>query len=259
MPARPTSNPPDTRGRILEAALACFLEGGYEQTTVARIRERSGVSNGALFHRFPTKEAVAEALYLESIAAFQEGLWRLLARQPRSLRAAVRGTIAQQIEWIEANVDRARFVYTRGTLDVDSSGSAELDAMNRELAAAYQAWLQPLIERGRVRPMTMLVLNAIVTGPTHAIARSWLAGRVASPLQAFVDELADAACAALSGTPARARRSAPPLARRGRVRLELVSAEGEIIGAGEATAEISGRINVGTAPAVTKVTPNKGP
>jgi AcrR family transcriptional regulator len=234
----PALNPPDTRGRILDAALACFLEAGYEQTTVARIRERSGVSNGTLFHRFPTKEAIADALYLESMASFQNGLWRLLARRPRSLRAAVRGTIAHQVEWIEANVDRARFVYTRGTLDVDSPGSAELEEMNRKLAAAYQAWLAPLIERGRVRPTSMLVLNAIVTGPTHSIARRWLARRVTTPLHAYVDELTDAACAALSGTPALARRTAPPLARHGRVRLELVSDDGELIGQGQATAEI---------------------
>jgi AcrR family transcriptional regulator len=233
-----TPNPPDTRGRILDAALACFLEAGYEQTTVARIRERSGVSNGTLFHRFATKEAIADALYVESMASFQDGLWRMLARRPRSLRAAVRGTIAHQAEWIEANVDRARFVYTRGTLDVDSPGSAELEEMNRKLAAAYQAWLAPLIERGRVRPMSMLVLGAIVTGPTHSIARRWLAGRVATPLHAYVDELTDAACAALSGTPARARHAAPPLARHGRIRLELVSDDGELIGGGEATAEI---------------------
>jgi hypothetical protein len=129
-------------------------------------------------------------------------------------------------------------VYTRGTLDVDSPGSAELEEMNRKLAAAYQAWLAPLIERGRVRPTSMVVLNAIVTGPTHSIARRWLAGRLTTPLHAYVDELTDAACAALSGTPARARHTAPPLARHGRIRLELISDDGDLIGQGDATAEI---------------------
>jgi AcrR family transcriptional regulator len=227
-----------TRGRILDAALTCFLEAGYEQTTVALIRERSGVSNGALFHHFPTKEAIADALYVESIASFQEELWRLLARRPRSLRAAVRGVIANQIEWIEANVERARFVYTRGTLEWDSPGSAELGEMNRKLAAAYRDWLAPLVERGQVRSTSMVVLNAIVTGPTHAIARRWLAGQLASSPSQYLDELADAAYAALSGTPATTRRASHPIARHGRVRLELVSEAGEVIGHGEATAEI---------------------
>ncbi len=238
MPARALNPSLDTRTRILDAALACFLEAGYEQTTVARIRERSGVSNGTLFHRFATKEAIADALYVESMASFQAGLWRVLARRPRSLRTAVRGTIAHQVEWIEANVDRARFLYTRGTLDMDSPGSAELEEMNRKLATSYEAWLAPLVERGQVRPTSLLVLNAIVTGPTHSIARRWLAGRVTTPLHAYVDELAGAACAALSGTPARARHAAPAPARHGRIRLELVSDDGGLIGEGEATAEI---------------------
>lgn len=230
----PSSSP---RARILESGLVCFLESGYEQTRVARIRERAGVSNGTLFHYFSTKEAIADALYLEAIADFQDGLWLLLADRPRSLRKAVRGVIAHQIEWIEANVERARFVYTRGTLEEESPGSAELAERNRRLASAYQAWLEPLVERGSVRPMPMLVLNAIVTGPTHAVARRWLAGQIASPLHDYLDELADAAAAALSGTPARARRTAQR-AQQGRVRLELVSDEGHVIGRGEATAEI---------------------
>ena len=62
------------------------------------------------------------------------------------------------------------------------------------LAAAYQAWLAPLIERGRVRPTSMVVLNAIVTGPTHSIARRWLAGRLTTPLHAYVDELTEVGC-----------------------------------------------------------------
>src|SRR5207248_236746 len=98
----------DIRTRILDAALDCFLELGYEQTTIALVRERSGASNGAVFHHFATKDALADALYLDAIASFQAGLWELLERRPRSLRAAVHGVIAHQVEWIEANVDRAR-------------------------------------------------------------------------------------------------------------------------------------------------------
>src|SRR5258708_23279693 len=102
----------DTRGAVLEAALGCFTELGYEQTTIAVIRQRSGVSNGALFHHFPTKEAIADALYVEAVASFQEGLWELLLRRPRSLRAPVRGTIAPHLRCIEAHADRARIPYT---------------------------------------------------------------------------------------------------------------------------------------------------
>jgi AcrR family transcriptional regulator len=231
--------PPDTRGRILDAALACFTELGYEQTTIARIRERSGVSNGALFHHFPTKEAIAGALYVDAIASFQEGLWELLRRRPRSLHAAVRGSIAHQLEWIEQNPDSARFLYARGHLDWDGPAGTQLQELNRDLAQAYRDWMASLRDSGRVRPMSMLMINAIVAGPVHAIARRWLAGQLRSPLHAYLDELADAACAALSGTPSSVRRHPRSLARQGRIRLELVSDDGSVLAGGEATAELA--------------------
>jgi AcrR family transcriptional regulator len=228
----------DTRSRILDAALACFIELGYEQTTIARIRERSGASNGALFHHFASKEAIAGALHVDAIASFQQGLWELLRRKPRSLRAAVRGSISHQLQWIEENEDRARFLYMRGHLDWDSPAGAELVELNRSLAQAYRDWMAPLLDSSEIRQMSMLMMTAIVTGPVHAIARRSLAGQLGSPLSAYLDELVDAACAALSGTPAGSRRRPHSLARHGRIRLELVGDDGSVIADGEATAEL---------------------
>jgi len=227
----------DTRTRILDAALACFVEAGYAQTTIARIREHSGVSNGALFHQFPTKEAIADALYVEAMASFQQGLWELLDRRPLSPREAVRGVIAHQIGWIEANPDRARFVYAHGNLGPDSPASAELDQLNHELADAYRRWMAPFVEAGQIRPMPMLVLNAVVSGPTHAIARQWLAGQAGESLRSYLDQLADAATAALSGPPVATARHRDA-GRHGRMRLQLVSDDGSIIAEGEATMEL---------------------
>jgi AcrR family transcriptional regulator len=228
----------DTRTRVLDAALACFIESGYERTTIALIRERSGVSNGALFHHFATKEAIADALYVDAMESFQEGLWELLGRRPRSLRVAVRDGISHQLDWIEDNEDRARFLYMRGHLDWDSPAGAQLHELNRNLAQAYRDWIAPLVERGQIRPMSMLMVTAIVTGPVHAIARRWLAGQLASALHGYLDELADAACAALSGRPVSSRRQPRSLAHHGRIRLELVSDDGSVIADGEATAEL---------------------
>lgn len=227
----------DTRSRILDAALTCFAEAGYPHTTVERIRERSGVSNGALFHHFPTKEAIADALYADAIASFQQGLWDLLERRPRSVRAAVRGVIAHQISWVEHNTDRARFVYGRGTLDWDSPGQAHLNQLNRELADAYRQWMAPLVAAGKIRPMPMLVVSAIVTGPTHAIARRWLAGQTKQPLHSYTDQLADAATAALTGTPAATRQARHSEHVQGRVQLQLVSEDGSIIAEGHAAVD----------------------
>lgn len=231
--------PADTRGRILEAALSCFLTEGYERTTVTRIRERSGVSNGALFHHFKTKEAIADALYVGAMKSFQEGLWELLRREPRSLHAAVEGAITHQLGWIEANPDRARFVYMRGVLDWSSPGGEQMAALNRDLGLALARWLEPLIDAGELRVTSILMFTAIVTGPGHAIAQRWLAGQIDARPTEFASELAAAAHAAISGMPAGQRRPAgTALPRRGRVELELIGGDGSVLATASSTAEL---------------------
>lgn len=50
------------RDQILEAALACFSENGFHQTGMADIVRRSGMSHGAVYVYFPSKEDIIEAL-----------------------------------------------------------------------------------------------------------------------------------------------------------------------------------------------------
>jgi AcrR family transcriptional regulator len=247
----------ETRRRIMDVALACFLADGYEQTTIAEIRRRSGVSNGALFHHFPAKEAIADALYVEAIASFQAGLWELVSRSPGSLRDAVRGAIGHQLTWTEQNPDLARFVYARGHLDWNTAAGAQLAALNRDLAAAFREWMAPLVRSGEVRRGPMLLISAVVSGPAHAIAQRWLAGQLDRPLTDFVDDLTDAACAGLRATPAdsaatdgtaaggspadasAAGEPARPVPARSRVTLELLAEDGSVLARGQASAQLS--------------------
>jgi AcrR family transcriptional regulator len=222
----------ETRRRILDAALEAFADGGFEQTTVAQIRARSGVSNGALFHHFASKEAIADALYVEAIASFHAGIWELVRGRPGSLRAAVRGTISHQLEWVEGNQRLAKLVYARDQLDPDSASAATLSSLNRELASAWREWMAPL--QG-LRFTSMVVISAIVGGPAHAIARRWLAGNLDRSPTTYVEELTDAAVAGLTGTPAPGREPRPAS---GRMTIELFADDGAVVARGEACTQL---------------------
>lgn len=224
------------RERILDAALACFLENGYERTTVAKITQRSGVSNGAVFHYFSSKEAIAGALYVETMRSVQEGHRALLRSRPESLAAGVGATIAHQLQWTQDNVGPARFLYAQGHLEAGSPAAAELAELNRGLAEDYRAWMRPLVERGEVRQMSMVMFTAIVTGPAHAVAQRWLAGQLEAPLTSYVDELADAAVAGLTGSPVEPGRRPRQPAGGGRIRVQLLSDDGIVVAEGEAIA-----------------------
>ena len=51
-----------TRQAILEAAVCCFVEHGYANTTTAMIADEASVSRGAMMHHFPSRSAVMNAV-----------------------------------------------------------------------------------------------------------------------------------------------------------------------------------------------------
>jgi AcrR family transcriptional regulator len=64
---------PDARGRLLKAALELYGERGFEQTTVAEIAERAGLTERTFFRHFADKREVlfagAEALQARMVSA----------------------------------------------------------------------------------------------------------------------------------------------------------------------------------------------
>lgn len=48
----------ETRSNILDASIHLFAAQGFERTTVSEICSEAGVSKGAFFHHFPTKQDV---------------------------------------------------------------------------------------------------------------------------------------------------------------------------------------------------------
>jgi AcrR family transcriptional regulator len=59
-----------TRGHIIEAATHLFSKTGYDATGVAEICQAAGVSKGAFYHHFPSKQAIFMELlntYLNNI------------------------------------------------------------------------------------------------------------------------------------------------------------------------------------------------
>jgi AcrR family transcriptional regulator len=64
----------ETRGRILDAAVKKFAIAGYDAASVDEICGEAGVSKGAFYHHFPSKQAVFLALMQGWLAIIDVGM-----------------------------------------------------------------------------------------------------------------------------------------------------------------------------------------
>src|SRR5690554_508797 len=81
---------------VLDAALDLFIERGFAQTRVEDIAGRAGLSKGAVYLYFNSKEAILEALVRRSIVPIVENA-AVIARASGEPPAAVIATLVRAV------------------------------------------------------------------------------------------------------------------------------------------------------------------
>ncbi|WP_378148347.1 TetR/AcrR family transcriptional regulator [Cnuibacter sp. UC19_7] len=141
---------PGARERLVVAAVELFTEQGYDDTTVAQIAERAGVTKSTFFRHFPDKR--------ELLVAGQEALSTLLAEG-----IAVAPTDASAIDAVASGLERASAMMGPANRDlgpriraaVAASGELqERDALKSVGMAA--AMSEALLQRGVAKPVAHL-------------------------------------------------------------------------------------------------------
>lgn len=90
------------REEILAGARRAFARYGFEGATVSRLEQEIGVSRGAIFHYFPSKEELFVALAERD----SERLGRLYAE--KGLAGVVRAIASEDPEWLGTYLEVAR-------------------------------------------------------------------------------------------------------------------------------------------------------
>lgn len=135
--------PEETIQKILDASLKLFCEKGYEETTVLDIIEHmGGMTRGAFYHHFKSKEEVLDALLdrlFEENNPFVEVRKRSDLTGLEKLRAAILSTNAEETDRKTLNLALLPLLASPTLLKI-----LVIDT-NRD---ALPPLLQPLIEEG---------------------------------------------------------------------------------------------------------------
>src|SRR3954462_11858931 len=95
---------------IRAVAVHLFGSQGYAATSMDQVRRAAGVSNGSLYHLYPTKAALAAELYIDGMQQCQDGIIAAI-ETATSPELAVRGVVMFQATWVDRHVELARLTY----------------------------------------------------------------------------------------------------------------------------------------------------
>src|ERR1700733_5821175 len=151
---------PDARGRLEQAAAGLFAERGFDQTTVADIAARAGLTERTFFRHFADKREVL----FSGQDAFQDVVVGAVAAAP--------GT-ATALEAVAAGLDAAG-----NALQGRSSLAPQRELI--KLAKVSTAMAAALHERGVAEPAATLTADTGIAVLRVAFAR-WLDEGVARP------------------------------------------------------------------------------
>ncbi|RJP22892.1 MAG: TetR/AcrR family transcriptional regulator [Candidatus Abyssobacteria bacterium SURF_5] len=183
---------------ILTAALACFAEHGYPNTTMQDIRERSGASNGSIYHHFSSKEGIAAALYVEAIIDYQARILEALERTPQA-REGVRAIIGSHLDWVSEKPEWARYLMEMRHAEFMKSAEESLAEANKKFITAFIDWLRPNLKSGAIRRLPADLFLSLVLGPCQEYVRIWLEEKFYTSMAAAKEELANGVWSAVRG------------------------------------------------------------
>jgi AcrR family transcriptional regulator len=176
----------DARDRLLAAALRKLATQSPAAVSLDDIRHEAGVSVGAIYHHFPDKAALVDALYLELTRRVQEEFLAELRAHP-SAEEGVKAIVVWYLRWVSANRSAARVLLG------DRPDRRELRDLNRRFFDEVLTWWQTHVHYGALRALPLDLIHALWIGPAQEYTRQWLSGHAKHLPRSAAEQLADAA------------------------------------------------------------------
>lgn len=189
----------ETREAILSEATRQLTEVGYAAFTMASVRKALELSSGSMFHAFPSKAALAAAVYVEGMAAYQSAAMAAIEKA-RGPQRALRAWIAVHLEWIEEHRTLAGYLFSTLPEEVMAEVERPLAQRNAAFYLALDALFDRAVDAGLMGRLPREVALALCVGPAHDYCRKWTRGAVDVSPRKLKRVFQDAMCASLAST-----------------------------------------------------------
>jgi AcrR family transcriptional regulator len=180
------------RTAILEAALECFCDKGFDSTSIDDICDSSGASIGSIYHHFGSKDGIASWLYLDALSNYYEELDRVLARKTNA-EGLIRKVIRHHVNWSVKNPELTRYLLRNRRLPAIAPIEEKIQSLIKTKLRELLDFLHAAVESSEVRNYPNSAYIAIIFGPCHEVVRLWSFNELRGNVEEIRDALCDAA------------------------------------------------------------------
>ncbi len=129
----------ERRDQILDAARGCFAEHGYDGATVVRLEEATGLSRGAIFNYFGSKEELFIELAVADSARMSD-IW-----VNEGLESVVREVLELDPAWLSVYLELIRRVRT------DTGFRSRIEERQKDVVPVNRARIEEAQRSGEYR------------------------------------------------------------------------------------------------------------
>jgi AcrR family transcriptional regulator len=177
------------RERLLRCAERLFAERGFNAVSIRDIAQATGLSHGAIYHHFTSKEDLFLNLLAVNLSELVHAI-RTAAAAPGVTRDRIARICRVHLSW----APEKRRMFERALRDLqpaDGRVSALIDQARADYVAVIESVLRDGIARGEVRPTDPRLATVALRGMLWLLATDSFAGeqRAAGDLVPFVVSL----------------------------------------------------------------------
>lgn len=187
---RPRRMSPEARLSILtSAALQVFARDGLGAARHARVAETAGVALATVFHYFPTRTALVEAVLAEVDRSYVAGLVRAAAEQDVAAPEAILNLLMSFADSIDEAPEHA-LIWLEWSTSVRAEIWSAYLAFHQRATTGIAAIVQRGIEAGQVKAtLEPMDVAHIVVGLAHPIAHMKFSGSSRATIEHAMNDL----------------------------------------------------------------------
>jgi AcrR family transcriptional regulator len=176
----------DLRAAMIRAAGQLIAELGPDAVSVREVARRAGVSSGAPFHHFPTRQALMAAVAEEATHQLRRCIEEAIAGIPTTKPAKrVRAAARAWLRWVVDSPDQFKVMSGQRLIDHTEPAQRDNEAIQAILREALRQAIRNDGKRAVEIDQAMLEMQAMAYG----LARMYVDGHLARPGMTRADTL----------------------------------------------------------------------